>query len=142
MGAVSGAKCGMYLASLGEVSIGCDSCNSRYEPTHVCLGLPDSIVNTMKEYGGTVISFCCTSCRLEGASGNKRPQSGSVFDGRGLNGAVEGRGLNGGINVHCARAGCEAAVQDCEDFVCCNGYFDKQYETHDGDCWSVKCQPR
>ena len=39
-------------ASLGESSIGCDSCSSRYHPTSVCLGLPNSIINAEKETSG------------------------------------------------------------------------------------------
>ena len=42
VGAVSGVKCGICVTSLGDNSIGCDSCNSRYHPTYVCLGLPNS----------------------------------------------------------------------------------------------------
>ena len=47
-------------------SIGCDGCNSRHHPTHVCLGILDSIINTINEYGFRGINFCCTSCKLEG----------------------------------------------------------------------------
>ena len=63
------------------ISVGCDSCNPRYHPTHVCTGLLDSIINTIKEFGGRGINFCYTSCRLEGRSGSNGPQSGSIVDG-------------------------------------------------------------
>ena len=33
--------------------IDCGDCNSRYHPTRVCLGLPDSVIGTMKEYSGS-----------------------------------------------------------------------------------------
>ena len=70
---------------MGYISIGCDRFNSRYHPTHVCLGLPDGIISTIKGYGGRSISFYCTSCRLEGGIGCIGPQSGSIVDGsRGL----------------------------------------------------------
>ena len=53
MGAVSGPKCGICVTSLGDSSIGCDSCNSEYHPTHVCLWLPDDIIiNIIRKYGG------------------------------------------------------------------------------------------
>ena len=60
MGAVLGANCGMRMASLGDVSIGCVGCNSRYRPTYVCLGLTDSVIDAIKEYGGRGVLFLCT----------------------------------------------------------------------------------
>ena len=39
---MSGAKCGMGMASFDDVSIGC---NYRYHPIRVCLGLPDSVID-------------------------------------------------------------------------------------------------
>ena len=50
--------CAMCMASLDDIPIGCEGCNSRYHPTHVCLGLPDTIINTIKEYCGRGINFC------------------------------------------------------------------------------------
>ena len=52
MGAVSDAKYGICMDYLGDVSIGCGGYNSKYRPTRVCLGLPDGIIDTIKEYGG------------------------------------------------------------------------------------------
>ena len=69
------------MGSLGDVSIDCGGCNSRYHPTRVCMGLPDVLIDTINEYGGRGINFCCISCRLEGGSGSNGPQSGSVVDG-------------------------------------------------------------
>ena len=60
---MSGVKCGICVVSLGDSSIGCDSCNSRYHPTPICLGLPNSIIDTINEYGDRNINFCCTSFR-------------------------------------------------------------------------------
>ena len=65
VGAVSGVKCGMCMGSLGDIFIDCDGCNYMYHPSHVCLGLHDSIINTIKENGGRSIKICCTSCRLD-----------------------------------------------------------------------------
>ena len=48
-----GANCGMCMASLGDVLIGC---NSRYHPTRVCLGLPDSGIDAIMKYIGRVSS--------------------------------------------------------------------------------------
>ena len=62
------SKCGMCVALLGNVSIGCGCFNSRYHPNHVCTGLPDSVINAIKEYGGRGINFSYTSCRFEGGS--------------------------------------------------------------------------
>ena len=81
----------MCIASLGDISIGCDGCNSMYHPIHVCLGLPDSTNNTIKEYGGRGINLCCNSCRLKGpGSGSNGPQSVSIVD--------DSRGLDGGAS--------------------------------------------
>ena len=52
--------------------------------------LPDSVIDTIMEYGGRGINFCCTCCRLKGASGSNGSQSGSVVDG--------GRGLDGSLS--------------------------------------------
>ena len=43
--------------------------------------LPDIVIDTIMEYGGRGINFCCTCCRLKGASGSNGSQSGSVIDG-------------------------------------------------------------
>ena len=82
---MSGAKSGMCMTSVVDISIGCGGCNSRYHLPRVCLGLPDSIDNTIKEYVGMGLKFSCTSCRLEEESGNNTPQSDHVVNGsRGL----------------------------------------------------------
>ena len=75
------------------------------------------VIDTIKEYGGRGVNFCCTSCRLEGESGSNVLQSGIVVNGS--------RGLVVG-------------VRDCKEFARCSGYPDKRYETYDGDYWSVK----
>ena len=85
VGAVSDANCGMCMASFGDVSLGCGGCNSMYHPTRVCLGLLDSVIDVIKEYGARGANFSCTTCRLEEGSVSNGSQSGSVFDGsRGL----------------------------------------------------------
>ena len=56
VGAVSGAKCGMCMASLGNVSLRCDGCNSRYHLLVVTWGC--LILLLMQEYGS--VSFSCT----------------------------------------------------------------------------------
>ena len=84
-----GTECGMRVASLGDNSIGSHSCNSRYHLTSVCMGLPDSIIKTIKECGEMDINLCCIFCRLDGGSGSNAPQSGSIVDGStGLDGGV------------------------------------------------------
>ena len=61
VGAVSGANCGMWIASLGDVSIGCGGCNSRYHTIRICLWLPERVINAIKQYGGRDVNFSCTS---------------------------------------------------------------------------------
>ena len=53
----------MCIISVDDVLIGCTGCNSRYNPTRVCQGLPDSGIDVIKEYGGRGVKFSCTSCR-------------------------------------------------------------------------------
>ena len=79
---------------MGDISLGCDGCNSGYHPTHVSLGLPDKIINSSKEYGGMGINFCCTSCRLERGSDSNGQQSGSIVDGSIVDGS---RGFDGDV---------------------------------------------
>ena len=75
------------MASLGDVSISCGGCNSRYHPTRFFLVLSDSVIDDMKEYGGRGVNFSCTSCRLEEGNNSNGPQSDSVVDGsEGLDG--------------------------------------------------------
>ena len=66
--AVSASKCGICMASFGDVSIGCGGCNSRYHSTRVCQGLPDSVIDIIKEYGGRgVIRVVDGNRRLDGS---------------------------------------------------------------------------
>ena len=48
VGAVSGAKYGMSMASLGDVSIACAGCSFSYHPVRVCLGLSDGDINAIR----------------------------------------------------------------------------------------------
>ena len=95
----------MCIASLGDISIGCDGWNSIYHPIHVCLGLPDSTIDTVKEYGGRGINFCCTSCRSEGGNGSNGPQSGSIVDGS--------KGLDGGVSEQAVKQLFETVKEVC-----------------------------
>ena len=45
--------------------------------------------------------------------------------------------VDGGVNEQAVKQ-----LFETKEFVRCSDYFDKQYKTDDGDCWSVKCQPR
>ena len=47
--------CAMCMASLGDVSIGCSRYNSRYHPTRVCMVLPDSVIDAIKEHGSNTM---------------------------------------------------------------------------------------
>ena len=71
---MSGVKCGMCMAYLGDVLIGYGGFHSRYHATRVCLGLPDSAIDAIKEYGSGSFNFSCTSCKLDEGSGSNGPQ--------------------------------------------------------------------
>ena len=71
----------LRMASSSDVSICCGSCNFRCHPPLACVGLPDSVIDAIKEYGGRVTNLSCTSFRLEEGSGSYGPQFGSVVYG-------------------------------------------------------------
>ena len=50
---------------VGDDCIGCDKCTVWYHPTSTCVGLPDNVIKTIRDYGGRGVSFCCTACRLD-----------------------------------------------------------------------------
>ena len=126
MGAVSGAKCGMCMASLGVISISCNGCNSRYYPTHVCLGLLDNIFNTIKEYHGRGMNFWCTSVKLDGGSRSNGPESCSIV--------VGSRGLDDGFSEKAVKQLFEAVKSLCAAVATLANNMKQMIET-----WSVKC---
>ena len=62
---MSSDKCGMCQMDVGDDCIGCDKCTVWYHPTSTCVGLPDNVIKTIRDYGGRGVSFCSTACRLD-----------------------------------------------------------------------------
>ena len=61
---VPNVVCAWFLWATFAISSG--GFNSRYHPTRVHLGLPDSVIDTINEYGVGGVNFCFNSCRLKG----------------------------------------------------------------------------
>ena len=58
-----GDRCNTCKIDVADDAIGCDKCSNWFHPTSMCLGLPNNVVNNLREYGGEGISFVCTECR-------------------------------------------------------------------------------
>lgn len=49
----------------GNDAIGCDKCKMWVHNSEMCSGLPQSLLDAIKEYGGRGINFVCTKCRIQ-----------------------------------------------------------------------------
>ena len=61
--------CGTCGGACADDSIGCDRCSKWFHSSSMCLGLPDQLVSSIKQYGGDGIAFICTDCRITGGGG-------------------------------------------------------------------------
>lgn len=55
--------CGTCHLLVGDDATGCDRCSSWFHSSSMCLGLPDSLVSSIREHGDA-IAFICTDCRV------------------------------------------------------------------------------
>ena len=60
--------CSLCSALVGNDAVGCDRCDRWYHPSVMCMGMPETVIGNIKQYGGEGISYICTVCR----SGNSR----------------------------------------------------------------------
>ncbi|KAK3871549.1 hypothetical protein Pcinc_023315 [Petrolisthes cinctipes] len=67
--------CGTCNGITGTDAIGCDRCTNWFHPSAMCLGLPDQLITSIQEYGGTGIVFVCTECRTGSSDGGGVSQS-------------------------------------------------------------------
>ena len=71
----SNDHCGTCNGITGADAIGCDRCTNWFHPSPMCLGLPDQLITSIQEYGGTGVVFVCTECRTCGGGGGDVSQS-------------------------------------------------------------------
>ena len=58
-------NCGMCDQDLGsDECIGCDTCQSWFHPNAMCAGLPDGLIRSLLDYGGSGVRFVCSKCRV------------------------------------------------------------------------------
>lgn len=58
-------NCGMCDQDLGsDECIGCDACQSWFHANAMCAGLPDSLIKSLLDYGGSGVRFVCSKCRV------------------------------------------------------------------------------
>ena len=51
-----------------QYAVGCDRCSKWFYPSSMCMGIPDQLVNSIREYGDG-IAFICTECRTGSGGG-------------------------------------------------------------------------
>ena len=74
-----GDICGMCSFPTQSDAIGCDTCDKWYHPNPTCVGLPVSVITSIKDYGGAGISFSCSDCRISNLSGNDNAPMKKMF---------------------------------------------------------------
>ena len=62
-------NCATCNQIVGDDSIGCDRCENWFCPTSMCVGLPDQLIDGIRNFGGDAVAYKCTECRA-GASGS------------------------------------------------------------------------
>ena len=60
--------CGMCNIVTDDSCIGCDTCSKWYHPHPTCMGLPDSVITNIRDYGGAGVSYSCSECRISRSS--------------------------------------------------------------------------
>ena len=79
-------NCGMCDQDLDSANcIGCDTCESWLHANEMCTGLPQALIKSLLDYGGTGVRFVCSKCRVSSCdpraaaapSGSPQPQSGA-----------------------------------------------------------------
>ena len=61
-------KCGTCKLAVDDDGIGCDRCEDWFHPSTMCMGLPDSVIDNIANFGGHGVLFVCTLCRLNKSS--------------------------------------------------------------------------
>ena len=67
-GAADDSCCGLCNAVVGEDAVGCDRCDRWYHPSVMCMGIPESVIDNIRSYGGEGVSYICTVCRSGSSS--------------------------------------------------------------------------
>lgn len=69
------ACCGLCNVVVGSDAVGCDRCDRWFHPSVLCMGIPESVIENIKQYGGGGISYICTVCRSGSSTGGDTQNS-------------------------------------------------------------------
>ena len=64
-----GENCGTCDVLVGDDAVGCDRCVSWFHPKTLCLGLSDTVIQTIVDNGGEGVAYVCTDCRAKSLAG-------------------------------------------------------------------------
>ena len=70
-----GSCCGLCNARVDSDAIGCDRCDRWYNPLVMCMGIPEEVIENIKQYGGEGVSYVCTVCRSGNSKGGENQSS-------------------------------------------------------------------
>ena len=60
--------------------MGCDRCNNWFHASSMCVGLPSSLIDEIRKYGGAGVAFICIDCQTcvpaTGGDGQSGPDGG------------------------------------------------------------------
>ena len=62
--------CALCSNTVGDDAVGCDRCDRWYHPSVMCMGIPEGVIDNIRQYGGDGISYICTVCRTTHSSGS------------------------------------------------------------------------
>ena len=74
-----GSSFSLCSIDVGNDALGCDRCDRWYHPSVLCMGIPETVIDNIKQYGGEGVSYVCTACRSGGPAGGDS-QSGSAME--------------------------------------------------------------
>ena len=63
------ACCGLCSVEVGDDAVGCDRCDRWYHSSVMCMGIPEGVIDNIKQYGGEGISYICTVCHSSSSAG-------------------------------------------------------------------------
>lgn len=70
------------------INIVCDKCPLWFHDSTICMGLPQTAIQALKDVGGEGILFVCTDCRVGKGNNSRDPTGAETSGGNGNNGAM------------------------------------------------------
>lgn len=74
-----GDKCNTCDCFVGNDAIGCDRCESWFHPKTLCLGLSETVIQTIVDNGGQGVAYISTDCRAKSLSVGGSNGAGPAF---------------------------------------------------------------